>query len=371
MNIDSLAQATPALFDTTNMPIVDCDQIIQRFRDNSGFIPVAVTEDEYVVCLDVGDAELPEWKFRFAIEQLARTQGLGAYFAVPLHCLGEVDLSQHIPLNDPTGFIFHMSKCGSTLMSRVLEQAASIQVIKEPTPLHENLWQYLTRHWQQEVTASQENLRIVRNIIQLLGRPRHATQKAYFVRFRSWNIAFSKIIQQAFPQSASLFMYREPTHVMASILNKPTTGLPRLNDCGAAAYITGQSQAALQAMSALDYFTLFYQHYLELGLQLCDQHQAHCLNYKHMKPENLTKILQDTWQYQASDTDLTRMQAQFSVYSKDDSGKINFISDASEKQKQVTAEMQANSDRYLSGLFQTLENHSANISRTLSPAAIG
>ncbi len=362
MKVESLEQSVPELFQTANKKYLQPEQAIEIIRQNSGVIPVAITAEYKVVWLDVGDYPYKEWKFRYATQNLIEKRGLSGCFSTDIQILSSEKLGLD-NLQDPAGFVFHMSKCGSTLMSKVLDQPASQMIIKEATPLHENLWQYLTNNWQAPVAPTAENLRLIRNLIQLLGRPRIPGQKSYYVRFRSWVIAFVDIIQQAFPDTPSLFMYRDPVKVMASILNKPTTGLPRLNDSGAAAFITGLSRQELSDMDALHYFTSFYKQYLHLSLT--KMKNTHYLNYRQMNKQNIDQILRTAYGYAATEADLSLMQAQFDTYSKDDSGTVRFVSDSKEKQKQVTPEMREAAEEYLMDMYRQLEQSDNNLNNVL------
>ncbi|HIE59252.1 MAG TPA: hypothetical protein EYP82_04855 [Hydrogenothermaceae bacterium] len=264
---ETLEQFVPELFQAAKTQYLKNDPAIKRIQKNSGIIPVAITKEHTIVWLDVADYPYKEWKFRYATRNLIKNKGIIDCFTTDIKILFHNDLDQALSqFQDPIGFIFHMSKCGSTLVAKVLDQPDTLMVVKEATPLHENLWQYLTNNWQHPVKDNKNNLRLIRNLIRLLGRKRLTKQETYFVRFRSWNIAFVEIIQQAFPSTPCLFIYRDPVKVMASILNKPTTGLPRLNESGAAAFITQCSKSELSQMDALNYFTRFYKQYLNLAL---------------------------------------------------------------------------------------------------------
>ncbi len=363
MKVESLELSVPELFKTANENYLQSSQAIDIIKSNTGIIPVAITDEYRIVWLDVGDYPYKEWKFRYATQNLIDQRGLGLCFTTSIELLSSNEVILDNP-DEPAGFIFHMSKCGSTLMSKVLDQPEALFVIKEATPLHENLWQYLTNNWKNDVELTNNNLRLIRNLISLLGRHRLDNQTSYFVRFRSWNIAFVEAIQHAFPKTPSLFMYRDPVKVMASILNKPTTGLPRLNDCGAAAFITGFSQKELSNMNALQYFTSFYKQYMHLGLN--KMQNTHYLNYHQLNKINLGTILHNAYKYSPSKTDLLLMQAQFDTYSKDDSGTVRFTSDSKEKQKLVTPEMRQAAEEHLMEMYQQLEEHEYNLNKVIT-----
>ena len=363
MQAETLEQFVPELFQAANARYLQPEQAIKLIKQNSGIIPVAITAAYRVIWLDVGDYPYKEWKFRYATRNLIELRGLGNCFTTDIQLLARKDLTldDH---QDPAGFVFHMSKCGSTLVAKVLDQPDTQMIVKEPTSLHENLWQYLTHNWQDPVAPTDENLRLIRNLIQILGRKRRPQQESYFVRFRSWNIAFVEIIQQAFPQTRCLFIYRDPVKVMASILNKPTTGLPRLNESGAAAFITKRSKEELSKMDALHYFTSFYKQYLHLGLN--KMKNTHYLNYRQLNKQNIDLILRTAYNYAATEADLPLMQAQFDTYSKDDTGTVRFVSDRKEKKKQVTPAMRKAAEEHLLTKYKMLEESDNNLNKVLN-----
>jgi hypothetical protein len=250
-------------------------------------------------------------------------------------------------------------------MAKALAQMPNHITVSEGTPLHENLWQYLTCQWQKPVALTKNKLALIRNLILAMGRCRLPGQQHFFVKFRSWNVVFVEAIQQAFPEVPCLFMYRDPAEVLVSSLSKSTTGQSRLKDSGAAAFITGHSTETLKTMGDLDYFASLYQQYLRAGLSP-PPGRMHYLNYKQMTKANLAGILQQAFGYTPSAKGLALMQAQFGTYAKDDSGATPFTPDSQAKQKQVTHEIRAVADERLMSWYEKLEHSHSNLNKVLS-----
>lgn len=361
--MQALEETVPALFQTALAHYHSPLQAIKKIWQHPGMIPVAITPSPEVIWLDVKTYSFTEWKFRYSIKNLIDSQGLGHCFSSDIQLLMDDAVLTNNLL--PTGFVFHMSKCGSTLMAKTLAQLPSHMTVSEGTPLHENLWQYLTCHWQQPVALTAHNLALIRNLILAMGRRRLPEQQHFFVKFRSWNVVFVEAIQRAFPDVPCLFMYRDPAEVLVSSLNKSTTGQSRLKDSGAAAFITGHSTEALKNMGDLDYFANLYEHYMHCGLSPVPT-RMHYLNYKQMTKANLAGILQHAFGYSASATDLALMQAQFDNYAKDDSGVTRFTPDSLAKQKQITPEIRAVADERLMPWYEQLEHSNNNLNSGLS-----
>lgn len=132
-------QSLPSLFQAANNRYLAPGQALVEIRQNAGIIPVAITRDHRLVWLDIGDCPLSEWKFRFSIQNLIEVSGLTTSFTTDIELLNR-ETAEFGPDHGPAGFIFHMSKCGSTLMARILDQSPHHITLKEPTPLHERFW---------------------------------------------------------------------------------------------------------------------------------------------------------------------------------------------------------------------------------------
>jgi hypothetical protein len=359
-----LEQTAPELFRAAAAAYFGTEQALAAIRQRPGAIPVAVTAGQQVVWLDVGGYPFKEWKFRYSIKNLIENQGLGGCFSTDLGLLARDEV-----LSDtlaPTGFVFHVSKCGSTLMAKALAQAPSHIVVSEGTPLHENLWRHLTDGWRRPTVLGKAELSLLRNLILALGRRRLPEQRHYFVKFRSWTVTFLAAIQQAFPQTPCLFLYRDPAEVLVSSLNKPTTGQTRLKESGAASYITGLSPESLLAMSDLEYFTSLYEQHLRAGLLQAQEGRMAYLNYAQLTPENLPSILREAFAFVPDADDLPAMQAQFGRYAKDDSNAAGFTPDSSEKQKLITPDIRKAADARLMPWHRQLEASQANLNRVLA-----
>ena len=101
------------------------------------WLPVRVYWQENRAFVDwccVGKEHFREPFFDQTIERLFR-QPFNLLFRhqTPIEFLGE--LSERLPALAPTGFIFHLSRCGSTLISQMLAALDRNIVMSEPPPV--------------------------------------------------------------------------------------------------------------------------------------------------------------------------------------------------------------------------------------------
>lgn len=110
----------------------------------------------------------------------------------------------------PTAFIFHISRCGSTLLTQLLASLPDCVVMSEPPVVDSFLRRYYAGMVQGEAGQT------LRRIISALGQRRFAEERHLFVKLDSWHIASLPLFRKAFPDTHFLFLYREPHEVLAS-----------------------------------------------------------------------------------------------------------------------------------------------------------
>lgn len=111
----------------------------------------------------------------------------------------------------PDGFIFHMSRCGSTLVAQMLAATAEHIVISEAPPLDAAV-----RQAQAGCGMSMdERVRLLRAMVAALGRTGEKAAR-YFVKLDSWHTLALPLFRRAFPETPWVFLYRDPVEVMVS-----------------------------------------------------------------------------------------------------------------------------------------------------------
>jgi hypothetical protein len=108
---------------------------------------------------------------------------------------------------EPSGFVFHGSRCGSTLVSRMLTSVARHLVLSEPLPVDQVI---------RSPAPEPERVRRLRAIVAALGRPRRGGERAYVLKLDAWNACSLGLVRRAFPNVPWVFLFREPVEVLAS-----------------------------------------------------------------------------------------------------------------------------------------------------------
>jgi hypothetical protein len=158
-----------------------------------------------------GDARFTAPFFTGSMQECARLP-----FAAFFRRSAPLDLAPDFEAMAPSGFIFHMSRCGSTLVSRMLASLSRVKVISEAPPLDDVL--------------RANCLQWLRWMVAALGQ-RTAASTHYVLKLDAWHIRSLPLIRQAFPDTPWIFLYRDPLEVAVSQLRSPgLLGAPGLMD---------------------------------------------------------------------------------------------------------------------------------------------
>jgi hypothetical protein len=123
-----------------------------------------------------------------------------------------------LPERPPTGFIFHASRCGSTLVAQMLASLPRNIVLSEPAILDSVLHPVFHPTTCGRPVTDAEQAQLLRAVVGALGHPRHPEEQHCFVKFSSRAIAKMPLIQSVFPDVPWIFLYREPREIMGAYL---------------------------------------------------------------------------------------------------------------------------------------------------------
>jgi hypothetical protein len=166
----------------------------------------------YLALRDIGPEQLRD---AFMQETIARIPAAESF----VHIARE-DLGKATPRAAPAGLIFHVARCGSTLISQLLKTHDDLVVYAEPLPFNEIL---LPPHQgpRHELVAA------LRSLGDAFAR--HA-RGPYVLKFSSWNTLFCDIVAEAFPDSPWVLSLRDPVEVGVSLLQQPAGWMRAVDD---------------------------------------------------------------------------------------------------------------------------------------------
>lgn len=178
------------------------------------WLPAAIVQAPGGLAIDwlhFGDIVLGDSFFDMSLRR-ARRLPINALLRVctPLGVLADPPPSD--AAEPPDGLIFHMSRCGSTLVSQMLAAMPGGIVASEPPPL-DTIVQMAHSH--PEVPLEQR-VALLRGMAAALGRDRFGNRRHYVIKTDSWHSLALPLFRAAFPDTPWLFLFRDPTEVMVS-----------------------------------------------------------------------------------------------------------------------------------------------------------
>ena len=115
----------------------------------------------------------------------------------------------------PSGFVFHESRCGSTLAANSLAamDPAKHRVYSESSPSITAL-KACGKHGAQ--CPSGRAAQLIQDVLYLMGRTNQVQEERLFFKIQSIGTKSIDIMRQAFPSVPWVFIYRDPVQVMMS-----------------------------------------------------------------------------------------------------------------------------------------------------------
>lgn len=192
---------------------------LQQIKAGKRFIPVAIDiPAKQIKWLDFEQYHFYEGFFHKSHQVFSALKGGKVdYVTTDFDILLEDGISEGCLY--PSGFIFHASRSGSTLLSKVLARSAENHVISEADPLN-NIWRYFAQSAKTHALTDAKKKTIYKNLVMVMGRPGQKKNQRYFVKFTSFNILFFEFIHAVFPDVSAIFISRDVDDILKSFSKK-------------------------------------------------------------------------------------------------------------------------------------------------------
>lgn len=221
-------------------------------------------------------------------------------------------------------FIFHMSRCGSTLLAQMLATSRRFYVLSEPTLVNDILDPGRVFP---EVCPRMD---VLRAGLGAMIRCAPGQCELAFIKFRSWNVFYLREILAQFPETPWVYIHRDSAEVLASNLVSPAGWCKAKRVLGplAQSYLdrdhsnimeTGSEESSARILEA------FCNAAYQAGDGRC--------NYLAYDESSLRFIgfLMEKWGIELSQPERERMSNRAMYYSKDVAGAKKFIPDGIQK----------------------------------------
>jgi len=258
-----------------------------------------------------------------------------------------LQLEKELNSVEPTGFIFHSSRCGSTLVANACRAVSNSIVLSEANAIDKLIARFIT----DADNPVKESLYSVflRGVVHALAQRRTANEQHLFIKFACCSFAQLERIKRIWPNMPWLFLYRDPVETIVSNMRDVPPWLID-NDRRVLSSIIGTdtSEMSLEELCARTIGSLYSTAY-----KLANDNSM-LLNYKQLSVPVIARIL-NFFNVSLSSEELETIARTSGVYSKEVSGTRAFVSDADAKQKLASDTAREMSERWAEEPYRLLE----------------
>src|SRR5215211_3423962 len=320
--------------------------------DLKGWLPVdAVVVDGRpgLWWMDMSGVSLTEPSFQQTVER-ARADGdkRGELFTEFDVLLQLEEMLDSVP---PTAFIFHSSRCGSTLLANACGAIVNSIVLSEANAIEKLIARFITDAAEGGVKESLYSV-FLRGAVHALGQRRTGNEKHLFIKFSCCSFSQIERIRRIWPQVPWLFLYRDPVETIVSNLSDVPPWLID-NDHRVLASIVGASPAAVAEMSLEELCARTIGSLYSTAYNLANGNSM-LLNYNQLSVPVIASVL-NFFNVSLSTEEMEKIERTCGVYSKEVSGARAFVADAEAKQELASDLVREMSERWAGEPYRLLD----------------
>jgi len=263
---------------------------------------------------------------------------------------------------DPTGFVFHESRVGSTLVANSLTamNPSANRVYSEANPINSAL--------------KSDNIQLFRDVVYLMGRTNRVEEEHMFFKVSSIGSKRISVMREAFPETPWIFVYREPVQTMMSHLDPAKVNVQKNGRiqavCTRARHAPPPDLHALVKQQGRRIDELSDQEFCAAHLaSLCESalrelkissHHGRAVEYDGLVDALLDEIIPNHFGVTVDEEARQRVLEVSKTYSKAKTRthEVDWVEDSEKKEAQSTPEIRSASGLFLSKSYSELKKYS-------------
>lgn len=243
----------------------------------------------------------------------------------------------------PRAFVFHLSRCGSTLIAQMLAASPRNVVFSEPLPFDQVLSLPMS-----DDEANTRRIACLRGVVRAMAQPRFGETRC-FIKVDSWHTHSLPLIHAAFPEVPWIFLYRDPVEVMVSHQRRRGSQMiPSLTN----ARLFGLDPTKVAHMPPDEYCAHVLGSICRAAVRHAGLGRSRLINYRQL-PGVMWETLGDFFGAGFTPEEIDLMRGASFVNAKQP--QESFAPDAAEKQLAATEEIRRFAALHLAGLYEQLE----------------
>ena len=317
--------------------------------DLKGMLPVdAVVVDGRpgLWWMDMSGVSLAEPFFQQTVER-AKTDGNRRELFTEFDVL--LQLEKQLDSVPPTGFIFHSSRCGSTLVANACRAINNSIVLSEANAIDKLIARFITDAG--DVKTSLYSV-LLRGVVNALAQRRSGNEEHLFIKFACCSFAQIERIRRIWPNVPWLFLYRDPVETIVSNLRDVPPWLLD-NDRRVLASIVGTPADEVAGMPLEELCARTIGSLFSTAHRLANAGQL-LLNYKQLSVSVISSVL-SFFKVSPSTAELETIERANHLYSKEAYVQRTFSADADAKQKLASDAVREAAAKWATDPYQLLE----------------
>lgn len=261
-----------------------------------------------------------------------------------------LQLDKAVARVEPAGFIFHSSRCGSTLLANACRSLRDSIVLSEPNAVDKLVARFITDA-DDPVKETLYSV-VLRAVVNALSQKENQNQQRVFIKFSCCSVSQLARIRRIWPRVPWVFLYRHPIETIVSNVSNPPAWLLD-EDHRVLAHITGTSAAQVAEMSLEELCARSIGSFFSTAHTLANDNSM-LLNYNQLSLPAISSIL-NFFNVRPSTEEMERIASGIRIYSKEVSATHKFISDTDAKQMIASGLVREMAQRWAMQPYDVLE----------------
>jgi len=261
----------------------------------------------------------------------------------------------------PNGFVFHESRCGSTLVANTLAAVnpEKNRVYTESAPLIMAL-----RACEYGCRDHEVHIALIRDVVYMMGRTNDINESRLFFKVQSVGTPLIHLVREAFPSTPWVFVYRDPVQVMMSHLKDqeevkrgravclrdlkhPSRAIRNfVEEQGESIHHISNEEFCAAHMAILCNKAIENNDASETGLML---------DYDDIANKLMDNVLPNHFNIPVGYDERKRIEKVCGTYSKGMRGKVSWVPDNEKKENMATDEVKQASKKFLAPSYARLQ----------------
>lgn len=312
----------------------------------------------YVRWVDMRGVRLAEPFFHQTIERVGRELPPRAEVVTDIDALLQFEkISDALR---PTGFIFHASRCGSTLVSNACAAVGDTLVFSEPYVVDKLLGRLLTQPEGDEFGARLWQI-FLRAAVAALGQRREGGERGFVIKLACCSTLQLGRVLRLWPDVPWVFVYRDPVEIMVSNLDNVPDWMRVEEQPEHTAAVVGVTPEQVTRMSPEEFCARALGKFYDAAAVHADA-RAKLLAYEQLAPETLADVTR-LFGAAPAPVELGEIERVSRLYSKDSARLREFADDADAKRSRATPLVREMAERWAREPYERLRRKHESLER--------